>query len=273
MAAREIPGLATVLARIDDAMAPAAAWCERRGVLSIPDLKELGDDEIEDFMEAAGLKKDFQQKLVKKRIMELTRPPPLPNSREIPGLAEFLFACGLAHCLSSARAWCTHHHVHDLEGVALVLEDVDVLGDFLDSAGVDESQHVQVWSAIICYMPSVTVNPYWKDDVYGETLAEHALQTAPRVFVGLDDIFPRELFSAKTRVRAVVWCESRAIYDVVELRDIIWEEGGDVIESLGEATRIDYDAKGLVARAILDYGEWHDWDYHAATAIRPLPVL
>ena len=93
------------------------------------------------------------------------------------------------------------------------------------------------------------------------------------MFVGLDDIFPRELFSAKTRVRAVVWCESRAIYDVVELRDIIWEEGGDVIESLGEATRIDYDAKGLVARAILDYGEWHDWDYHAATAIRPLPVL
>ena len=29
MAAREIPGLATVLGRIDGAMAPAAAWCER----------------------------------------------------------------------------------------------------------------------------------------------------------------------------------------------------------------------------------------------------
>ena len=32
MAAREIPGLATVLGRIDGAMAPAAAWCERHGV-------------------------------------------------------------------------------------------------------------------------------------------------------------------------------------------------------------------------------------------------
>ena len=28
MAAREIPGLATVLDRIDGAMAPATAWCE-----------------------------------------------------------------------------------------------------------------------------------------------------------------------------------------------------------------------------------------------------
>ena len=32
MAAREIPGLATVLGRIDGAMAPAAAWCERHVV-------------------------------------------------------------------------------------------------------------------------------------------------------------------------------------------------------------------------------------------------
>ena len=32
MAAREIPGLATVLGRIDGAMAPAAAWWERHGV-------------------------------------------------------------------------------------------------------------------------------------------------------------------------------------------------------------------------------------------------
>ena len=56
MAAREIPGLATVLDLIDGAMAPAAAWCERRGVQYMYYLKELGDDgEIEDFMNAAGL--------------------------------------------------------------------------------------------------------------------------------------------------------------------------------------------------------------------------
>ena len=75
MAAREIPGLATVLERIDDdAMAPAAAWCERQGVDNIYHLKELGDDgEIEAFMNAAGLK-DFQRKLVKKRILELAPP-------------------------------------------------------------------------------------------------------------------------------------------------------------------------------------------------------
>ena len=83
MAAREnrgeILGLATVLERIDGAMAPAAAWCERRGVSHMYELKELGDDgEIEAFMNAAGLK-DFQKKLVKKRILELTRPP-LPGT-------------------------------------------------------------------------------------------------------------------------------------------------------------------------------------------------
>ena len=44
------------------------------------ELKELGDDgEIEDFMNAAGLW-GIQRKLVKKRIMELTRPPPLPGT-------------------------------------------------------------------------------------------------------------------------------------------------------------------------------------------------
>ena len=81
MAAREIPGLATVLDGIRGAMAPAAAWCERQGVDNIYHLKELGDDgEIEAFMNAAGLLKDFQKKLVKKRIMELTRPPPLPGT-------------------------------------------------------------------------------------------------------------------------------------------------------------------------------------------------
>ena len=80
MAAREIPGLATVLDGIRGAMAPAAAWCERQGVDNIYHLKELGDDgEIEAFMNAAGLK-DFQKKLVKKRILELTRPPPLPGT-------------------------------------------------------------------------------------------------------------------------------------------------------------------------------------------------
>ena len=80
MAAREIPGLATVLERIDGAMAPAAAWCERHGVSHMYELKELGDDdEIEAFLNAAGLS-DFQKKLVKKRIMELTRPPPLPGT-------------------------------------------------------------------------------------------------------------------------------------------------------------------------------------------------
>ena len=79
MAAREIPGLATVLERIDGAMAPAAAWCERRGVSHMYELKELGDDgEIEEFCISAGLK-DFQKKLVKKRILELTRPP-LPET-------------------------------------------------------------------------------------------------------------------------------------------------------------------------------------------------
>ena len=79
MAAREIPGLATVLERIDGAMAPAAAWCERRGVSHMYELKELGDDgEIEEFMNAAGLT-DFQKKLVKKRILELSRPP-LPGT-------------------------------------------------------------------------------------------------------------------------------------------------------------------------------------------------
>ena len=62
MAAREIPGLATVLGRIDGAMAPAAAWCERHGVSHMYELKELGDDgEIEEFMNAAGLNlTDFQ---------------------------------------------------------------------------------------------------------------------------------------------------------------------------------------------------------------------
>ena len=153
----------------------------------------------------------------------------------------------------------------------MAFDDVAVVKAFLDGAGLEGSRREQVWYALLGYAPPAP-DPSW-DDACGETLAEHVLRTVPRVFVGLDYIFPRELFSAKTRVRAVVWCESRAIYDVVELRDIIWEEGGDVIESLGEATRIDYDAKGLVARAILDYGEWHDWDYHAATAIRPLPIL
>ena len=76
----EIPGLATVLDGIRGAMGPAAAWCERQGVVYIYDLKELGDEgAIDDFMNAAGLK-DFQKKLVKKRIMELTRPPPLPGT-------------------------------------------------------------------------------------------------------------------------------------------------------------------------------------------------
>ena len=44
MAAREIPGLLTVLDGIRGAMAPAAAWCERQGVDNIYHLKELGDD-------------------------------------------------------------------------------------------------------------------------------------------------------------------------------------------------------------------------------------
>ena len=80
MAAREIPGLATVLGRIDGAMAPAAAWCERSGVSHMYELKELGDEsEIEAFMTAAGLK-DFQKKLVKKRIMELPPPPAIAPS-------------------------------------------------------------------------------------------------------------------------------------------------------------------------------------------------
>ena len=61
-------------------MAPAAAWCERQGVDNIYHLKELGDEsEIEAFMTAAGLK-DFQKKLVKKRIMELPPPPAIAPS-------------------------------------------------------------------------------------------------------------------------------------------------------------------------------------------------
>ena len=53
MAAREIPGLATVLGRIDGAMAPAAEWCERHGVSHMYELKELGDEsEIEAFIVA-----------------------------------------------------------------------------------------------------------------------------------------------------------------------------------------------------------------------------
>ena len=55
------------------------------------ELKELGDDgEIENFINAAGLKKDFQKKLVKKRIMELPRPPaaePSPIARRRPATA------------------------------------------------------------------------------------------------------------------------------------------------------------------------------------------
>ena len=52
MAAREIPGLSTVLDGIRGAMAPAAAWCERQGVDNIYHLKELGDEsEIEDFID------------------------------------------------------------------------------------------------------------------------------------------------------------------------------------------------------------------------------
>ena len=76
----EIPGLATVLDGIRGAMGPAAAWCERQGVVYIYDLKELGDEgAIDDFMNAAGLK-DFQKKLVKKRIMELPPPPAIAPS-------------------------------------------------------------------------------------------------------------------------------------------------------------------------------------------------
>ena len=41
MAAREIPGLATVLGRIDGAMAPAAAWCERHGVSHMYELRAV----------------------------------------------------------------------------------------------------------------------------------------------------------------------------------------------------------------------------------------
>jgi len=68
--AREITGLAKVLKNCNDAMAPAAAWFELRGLTTVEDLKDLGDDGvIEEFTTAAGLK-DLKRFVVKRLILE-----------------------------------------------------------------------------------------------------------------------------------------------------------------------------------------------------------
>ena len=88
--ARGITGLADVL-RCNDAMAPAAAWCRRRGVTTVEDLKDLGDDGvIEEFMTAAGLTGDLIRRLVKKKILEFEpaaaapTPPAAPPFEQAP---------------------------------------------------------------------------------------------------------------------------------------------------------------------------------------------
>ena len=55
MAQIEVTGLAEVLADHEDKIAAAQAWCVRKNIGSIQQLKEKGDAAVDEFIGAAGI--------------------------------------------------------------------------------------------------------------------------------------------------------------------------------------------------------------------------
>ena len=61
-------GLAEVLRDHDDKIAAAQAWCVRKNIGSIEELRGKGDAAIEEFLSAAGIVEFLHQFIVKRRI-------------------------------------------------------------------------------------------------------------------------------------------------------------------------------------------------------------
>ena len=85
MAQIEVTGLAEVLSDHEDKIAAAQAWCVRKNIGSIQQLKEKGDAAVDEFIGAAGIGEFLHQFIVKRRIGEydsVLAPAPAPKRKK-----------------------------------------------------------------------------------------------------------------------------------------------------------------------------------------------
>ena len=85
MAQIGVAGLAEVLADHEDKIAAAQAWCVRKNIGSIQQLKEKGDAAVDEFIGAAGIGEFLHQFIVKRRIGEygsVLAPAPAPKRKK-----------------------------------------------------------------------------------------------------------------------------------------------------------------------------------------------
>jgi len=85
MAQIAVTGLAEVLTDHEDKIAAAQAWCVRKSIGSINELREKGDATVEDFISAAGIVEFLHQFIVKRRIGEydsVLAPAPAPKRKK-----------------------------------------------------------------------------------------------------------------------------------------------------------------------------------------------
>ena len=71
-------GLAEVLRDHDDKIGAAQAWCVRKNIGSIEELREKGDAAVEEFISAAGLDEFLHRFIVKRRIGDYAAVAPAP---------------------------------------------------------------------------------------------------------------------------------------------------------------------------------------------------
>jgi len=71
-------GLAEVLRDHDDKIGGAQAWCVRKNIGSIEELREKGDAAVEEFISAAGLDEFLHHFIVKRRIGDYAAVAPAP---------------------------------------------------------------------------------------------------------------------------------------------------------------------------------------------------
>ena len=86
MAQIEVTGLAEVLADHEDKIAAAQAWCVRKNIGSIEELREKGAAAVDEFIGAAGIGEFLNQFIVKRRIGEYapdaSEPAPAPKRKK-----------------------------------------------------------------------------------------------------------------------------------------------------------------------------------------------